>query len=507
MPLRWQDCARAYWFGHGINSNARYSLPMARFQSLNPATGEVVGEHEIFTKDAVTGAVLRAKSAVSIWQELGFKGRKQILDKWNLVLSSRIDDFAKLIADETGKPLDDAILETSIAISHVGWVARKAGYYLHQQKRSPGILMFNMSATVQRVPYGVVGIIGPWNYPLFTPMGSIAYALAAGNTVVFKPSEFTPGVGLLLQETFDEISPAPGIFTCITGLGETGKFLCESPIDKLAFTGSTKTAKLVAETCSRNMVPVVLECGGKDPVIVDKDANIKLAAEYTVWSAMANAGQSCIGAERVYVHTKVAEVFKAAVVKAAMELKTGHHYGPATMPKQLEVIKRHVADATNAGADILVGNVDSIGDRYVEPVVMANVPENCSAMTEETFGPTITINVVEDMEEAIRLSNLSEYGLGASVFSRRNGEKIASKLECGAVTVNTVFSYMAIASVPFGGAKQSGYGRIHGPEGLYEFTFARTIVRKRYEIPLRVTSFNRKPWQTKVVIALTKLFK
>ena len=190
-------------------------------------------------------------------------------------------------------------------------------------------------------------------------------------------------------ETFAEIAPFSGIFKCITGLGETGKFLCESSINKLAFTGSTRTAKLVAETCSKNMTPVLLECGGKDPVIVDKDANIKLAVEYTVWSAMANAGQSCIGAERVYVHENVADKFKETIIAAVKELQVGKSYGPATMPKQLEIIKRHVSDAIAAGANMLIGDTNSIGDRYVAPVVMMNVPENCTAMTEETFGPKI----------------------------------------------------------------------------------------------------------------------
>jgi aldehyde dehydrogenase (NAD+) len=337
-------------------------------------------------------------------------------------------------------------------------------------------------------------------------MGSIAYALSAGNTVVFKPSEYTPGVGKLIESTFAEVAPFPGVLKCITGLGETGKFLCESTVNKLAFTGSTRTAKLVAETCAKNMVPVLLECGGKDPVIVDKDANLKLAVEYTVWSAMANAGQSCIGAERVYVHQKVAEKFKALVVEAVNQLEVGKSYGPATMPKQLEIIKRHVADAQSAGAKLLIGDVNSIGERYVSPVVMAEVPENCSAMTEETFGPTIAINEVADMDEAIRLSNASEYGLGASVFAKRHGYKIAEQLECGMVAVNCAFSFAAIASVPFGGAKQSGYGRIHGPEGLYEFTYARTLVRPRFEIPLRATSFKRTAGQEKLISKLTKWF-
>lgn len=479
---------------------------MAHFESLNPATGQVVATHEIFTKEAVDGAVKLAKNAAVQWQEMGFRGRAKVLKAWAKEISANLDKYAELISDETGKPFDDAKLETSIAISHIGWVARKAELYLRPHRRNSGILMFNMKSEVQRVPYGVVGIIGPWNYPIFTPMGSIAYALAAGNTVVFKPSEFTPGVGILLEESFNKVAPFQHIFKCITGLGETGKFLSEAPINKLAFTGSTRTAKLVAESCAKNMIPVVLECGGKDPVIVDNDANIKLAAEYTVWSAMANAGQSCIGAERVYVHTKIANEFKEAVINAVNQLIVGQHYGPATMPKQLEIIKKHISDATAAGAKILVGDVDSIGERFVAPVVMANVPENCSAMTDETFGPTIAINTVQNVEEAISLSNASEYGLGASVFSRRNGERIAAQLECGAVTVNTVFSFMAVPSVPFGGAKQSGYGRIHGPEGLHEFTYARSVVRKRYEIPLRVTSFQRKEWQTKVVVFLTKFF-
>ncbi|MGI9199248.1 MAG: aldehyde dehydrogenase family protein [Candidatus Nanopelagicaceae bacterium] len=479
---------------------------MAHFDSLNPATGDVIASHEIYDKAQVDSAVLSAHEAKLKWQKLGFNGRKKVLQDWKGVISKRADEIAKLIAEETGKPFGDAKLEVSVAISHLAWASGKAGYYLKEQRRNPGVLLFNMSAIVQRVPVGVVGVIGPWNYPLFTPMGSIAYALSAGNTVVFKPSEFTPGVGKLIEETFAQVAPFSGILKCITGLGETGKYLCESAVNKLAFTGSTRTAKLVAETCSKNMVPVLLECGGKDPVIVDKDANLKLAVEYTVWSAMANAGQSCIGAERVYVHKKVAEKFRQILIEAVHQLEVGKSYGPATMPKQLEIIKRHVADAQKSGAKLLIGDVNSIGDRYVAPVVMADVPENCSAMVEETFGPTIAINEVEDMDEAIRLSNASEYGLGASVFAKRHGYKIAEQLECGMVAINSAFSFAAIASVPFGGAKQSGYGRIHGPEGLYEFTYARTLVRPRFEIPLRATSFKRTAGQEKIISLLTKWF-
>ena len=479
---------------------------MAIFQALDPNNDEVIAEHEIFSKAAVDDAVKLAAESFKQWGHLSHSARKGILLKWKREISSRAEDFAQLIALETGKPIGDARLEVAIAIAHLGWAAKKAGYYLKEQSRKPGILMFNMQAEVHRIPYGVVGVIGPWNYPLFTPMGSIAYALAAGNTVVFKPSEYTPGIGRLLAETFAKVTSIPHVLTTITGLGETGKFLCESKINKLAFTGSTRTAKLVAETCAKNMVPVLLECGGKDPVLVDKDANIKLAAEYTIWSAMANAGQSCIGAERVYVHEKVADQFKEAVLDIVRNLEPGNSYGPATMPKQLEIIKRHIEAATSAGAKMLFGDVYSVNQRIVNPVVMADVPENCSAMTEETFGPTIAINTVASMTDAIELSNASEYGLGASVFSKRNGYSIAKRLECGMVGINTAFTFAAIPTVPFGGAKQSGYGRIHGPEGLFEFTYARTFVQPRFEIPLRATSFRRTAAQERLISKLSKWF-
>jgi acyl-CoA reductase-like NAD-dependent aldehyde dehydrogenase len=479
---------------------------MAHFSSLNPRDGQVIAEHEMFTKEAVNGAVHLARESSLKWQALGYNKRKKVLLEWKREIASRSTEFAELISLETGKPIGDAQLEVSIAIAHLSWAAKKAGYYLKEQHRKPGLLMFNMQAEVHRIPFGVIGVIGPWNYPLFTPMGSIAYALAAGNAVVFKPSEYTPGVGELLEETFNQVSTIPHVLKTITGLGETGKFLCESPIDKLAFTGSTRTAKIVAETCAKNMIPVLLECGGKDPVLVDKDANLKLAAEYTVWSAMANAGQSCIGAERVYVHESVSDKFKSEVLEIVRNLKPGTSYGPATMPKQLEIIKNHIESATNAGAKMLFGDVKSVNERIVNPVVMAEVPENCSAMTDETFGPTIAINTVKSMSEAIALSNASEYGLGASVFSKRNGYAIAKQLECGMVGINTAFTFAAIPTVPFGGAKQSGYGRIHGPEGLFEFTYARTLVKPKFEIPLRATSFNRTAAQEKLITKLSKYF-
>jgi aldehyde dehydrogenase (NAD+) len=481
---------------------------MATFNSHYPVTNEVIGSYEVTERAEVDLAVDLARDAGAAWIALGFSGRKKVLLRWSKLLMSRVDEITALISKETGKPISDAKLEASLAAGHLAWAARHAESVLRTSHRSPGALMANMSATVERSPVGVVGVIGPWNYPIFTPMGSISYALAAGNTVVFKPSEFTPGVGLLLAQTFAEVAPSKHIFSCVTGLAETGKYLCESGVNKLAFTGSTKTAKVVAATCAARMTPVVLECGGKDPVIVADDADIKRAADATVWSSMSNAGQTCIGAERVYVDKKVAQEFIDEVVRIAKTIKPGApgqgNYGPATMPSQIKVIQSHIDNALASGGKALVGGKDSVQAPFVSPVVLVDVPETSTAMTEETFGPTIVINTVEDMDEAIMLSNASKYGLGSSIWSRRKGKKIAHRLHCGMVAINSTISFAAIATVPFGGVKDSGYGRIHGPEGILEFTYPRTVIRARFQLPISFTSFKRTAGNDKLIVSLTK---
>jgi acyl-CoA reductase-like NAD-dependent aldehyde dehydrogenase len=329
--------------------------------------------------------------------------------------------------------------------------------------------------------------------------------------VVFKPSEYTPGVGQYLARTFLDATLFADVFICLTGFGETGRYLCESGVDKLAFTGSTRTAKIVAATCAAQMTPVVLECGGKDPVIVAHDADIARAADATVWSAFSNAGQTCIGAERVYVDERVADKFIEKVLEIAKTIKPGApgagKYGPTTMPKQIPIIQSHIDDAIARGAKVLMGGSDSVKAPFVEPVILCDVPEDSIAMTDETFGPTIAINRVQSMAEAIKLSNDTRYGLGASVWSKRRGKQIASQLHTGMVAINSTISFAAVDSVPFGGVKDSGYGRIHGPEGLLEFTYPRTVVRARFQLPIAFTSFSRTTGSDKLIVAVTKFLK
>ncbi|MFF0146522.1 acyl-CoA reductase-like NAD-dependent aldehyde dehydrogenase [Amycolatopsis sulphurea] len=466
------------------------------FDSLNPATDEVVGTYAVHTADEVRAAVERARGAALWWEGLGYVGRAERLQRWKGVLTRRLPQLCQAVRDETGKPLRDAQLESVLAIEHISWAAKHARKVLGRQRRSAGLLMANQAATVEYRPLGVVGVIGPWNYPVYTPLGSITYALAAGNAVVFKPSEYTPGVGKWLVDAFAEIVPEQPVLQLITGFGETGGALVGAGVDKVAFTGSTATGKKIMAAAANTLTPVVIEAGGKDPLLVDVDADLDAAADATVWGAFSNSGQTCIGVERAYVHERVYDDFVAKVVEKAKDVRAGSdaaaQYGPVTMPSQLGVIRRHIADAVERGGKALVGGVDSVDDRYAQPTVLVDVPEDAEAVREETFGPTVTIAKVRDMDEAIEKANATKYGLGSTVFSKSRGVALASRLRAGMTSINAPLSFAGIASLPFGGVGESGFGRIHGPEGLREFSRPKAVARQRFTAPITLTSFNRK---------------
>jgi aldehyde dehydrogenase (NAD+) len=483
------------------------------FESIDPRTGELVGNHPVHGVADVDAAVQRARPAGRWWAELGFAGRRKRLRVWRKLLVSRLDEIAELLSAETGKPADDARLEMVLAIDHLAWAGRHAERVLRRRRVRSGILMNNQSATVAYPPYGVVGVIGPWNYPVFTPMGSIAYALAAGNAVVFKPSEYTPGVGLLLARTFAEALAGTGaveqpVLQVVTGRGDTGAALCRSGVDKLSFTGSTATGRRVLAACAQTLTPTLIECGGKDPLIVDADADLAAAADAAVWGAMSNAGQSSIGIERVYVVEQVADEFLAEVLQRASAIRPGGEptadFGPMIMPDQPEVVADQLRDALDRGAQPVVGGTASVRPPYVEPVVLAEVPEDARAITDETFGPMLTVNRVPDVDEAVRRANASSYGLGAAVFSGRRGTEIAARLRCGMVAVNGVVTFAAVPALPFGGVGDSGFGRIHGADGLREFARAQAVTRQRFAAPLQMTSFSRGSWRMRALLRLVR---
>ncbi|MHA6627649.1 aldehyde dehydrogenase family protein [Pseudonocardia sichuanensis] len=480
----------------------------ATFESLDPRTGDVVGTHPVHDAVAVEAAVARAVGAAQWWDGLGHAERRRRLAAWRVALVHKMDDLVHVVAEETGKPLDDARLELVLAIDHLDWAAKHAEKVLGTRKVAPGLLMGNQAASLTYRPFGVIGVIGPWNYPVFTPMGSIAYALAAGNAVVFKPSELTPGVGVALADTFAEIVDGRPVLQVVTGFGETGAALCRAPgVGKIAFTGSTATGKRVMATCAETLTPVLVECGGKDPLIVDVDADLDAAADAAVWGGMSNAGQTCAGVERVYVLEAVAEEFTAKVVALARRLRagTGGEYGPMTMPAQAEVVRRHVEDALARGGRAVVGGAESVQPPFVEPVVIVDVPEDSAAVTEETFGPLLVVNRVPDLDEAVRRANAGRYGLGASVFSRARGEEIAGRLRCGMVSVNGVISFAGIPGLPFGGVGDSGFGRIHGEDGLREFARPQAVARQRFRLPVPVTSFSRTSRTMKALLGVVRV--
>src|SRR5688500_11094533 len=320
---------------------ARADDRQRRLASLDPRTGEDEDHHVVKSADEVREAVRVARDASVFWAGLGFEGRRARLDAWRKVLLKRLDEFQVLISAETGKSADDARAELALVIDHLHWAAKHAPRVLGKRKVSPGMLMYNHAATLEYRPLGVVGVIGPWNYPAFTPMGSIAYALAAGNAVVFKPSEFTPGVGVFLASTFGEVVPEFPVLQVVTGFGETGAALCTAGVDKLAFTGSTPTGKKVMAACAASLTPVLVECGGKDPMIVAEDADVTAAADGAVWGGIFNAGQTCAGVERVYVADAVYDEFVRLVTEKASKLKPGGQanadFGPITMPAQVGI--------------------------------------------------------------------------------------------------------------------------------------------------------------------------
>lgn len=482
----------------------------ATFESLDPRTGDVVGTHPVHDAAAVEAAVARAGDAAQWWAALGYAERRRRLDEWRKALVRRLDDLARTVTDETGKPLDDARLELVLAIDHLAWAAKNAEKVLGKRKVSPGLLMSNQAATLTYAPIGVVGVIGPWNYPIFTPMGSIAYALAAGNAVVFKPSELTPGVGVALADTLAEIVEGRPLLQVVTGFGETGAALCRATgIGKIAFTGSTATAKRVMAACAESLTPVLMECGGKDALIVDSDADLEAAADATVWGGMSNAGQTCVGVERVYVLADVAEEFTAKVVAKSRTLRPGGHpagdFGPMTMASQSEIVRRHIDDALDKGGRAVVGGSESVHPPFIDPVVIVDVPEDSCAVTEETFGPLVVVNTVPDVDEAVRRANATAYGLGATVFSKKRGEEIAARLRCGMVSINNVISFAGIPSLPFGGVGDSGFGRIHGADGLREFTRPQAVARQKYALPIAVTSFKRTSRGMGALLGIVKL--
>jgi acyl-CoA reductase-like NAD-dependent aldehyde dehydrogenase len=457
----------------------------------NPGTGEKVGSVPVFTAAEVEAAVGRARTASVQWGALSHDDRADELGRFRRAIAESCDELAELIHRENGKPRLDALVEIFMALSHLDHAIKRASTAMATKKVATG-LMANYRATVAYHPLGVIGVIGPWNYPIFTPMGSIAYALAAGNAVVFKPSELTPLIGARLGEIAARTIAIPNVFQVVTGAGATGAALAKAAVDKIAFTGSSATGKKIMIAAAERLTPVLLELGGKDPMIVAEDADLDKAADAAVFGALTNAGQACVSIERIYVVEGIYDRFVNKVVEEVRALKVGGddaHLGAMTSAAQVAIVKDHLEDAIKKGARALTGGPDAISGQYIQPTVLVDVTHDMKIMKDETFGPVVPIAKVANLEEAVRLSNDTRYGLGSSVWGKASVRELAARVKAGMTSINSVVAFAAVTSLPFGGIGESGFGRIHGDEGIREFTRIKSTAEEVFSLPMAVTSF------------------
>lgn len=453
----------------------------------NPATGEIIATVPDLDAAAVAAMAARARAAQPEWEAYGFEGRGRILLRAQKWVMDNAEQIVNTICSETGKTFEDAELaEIGYAGNAFGFWAREAPKYLGDEKvKTSQLLVKGKKIMLRYRPLGLIGVIGPWNYPLTNSFGDCIPALAAGNAVILKPSEVTPLTSMLMAEGLRECGLPENVLQIATGRGATGAALIEE-VDMIMFTGSTRTGKKVAETAARRLIPASLELGGKDPMLVLADADVERAANFATYYSMQNAGQTCISIERVYVEEPVYDEFVAKVSEKVRALRVGRPEGPGsvevgaiTFPPQMDTIKDHVADAVQKGARVLAGGNQAPGvGRFFEPTVLVDVDHTMKCMTEETFGPTLPIMKVRDADEAVRLANDSIYGLGASVFSRdtERGEAIARRLESGAANVNDAMINYTVLELPMGGAKASGLGSRHGAGGIRKYCSQQAIV-------------------------------
>jgi acyl-CoA reductase-like NAD-dependent aldehyde dehydrogenase len=440
--------------------------------------------------------VAAARSASGPWAALSFRQRGELLLRARAELLKRGERVARLIEQEQGKPAAEAYaVEIFPALESLKHAAQEAEEELRDEPaESPVLLFAQKESRITHVPYGVVLVITPWNYPFFLSLSGIASALAAGNTVVLKPAPSTTMVGLEIGSLFHDAGFPEGVVNVVAIDDALAPSLVEDPrVGKVLFIGSAATGKRVMVSAAKNLTPVLLELGGKDAAVVCRDADLDQAARGIVWGAFVNAGQTCVSVERVYVEEAVADAFIERVVGETRRLKVGDpavaevDVGPMTMDRQRQVVEEHVADAVLKGARVLVGGARLPGPGYFyPPTVLVDVDHTMRIMREETFGPVLPITRVPSLDEAIRLANDSDYGLTASGWTRdpATARLLQERLSAGVVSINDCVSSLGDPAAPYGGFRRSGIGRSHGGQGLREMAQVKYVSFDRSRRPL-----------------------
>ena len=355
-------------------------------------------------------------------------------------------------------------------------------------------LLKHRRSYVHFAPRGVIGVITPWNFPFCIPMGDVLAALVTGSAVVVKPSEVTPLILKKTKEIFDSTGLPEDLFGVVYGYGPAGQALIESGIQRLMFTGGVETGKRVAAACGARLIPCVMELGGKAPLLACADADVERTARAIVFGGFANAGQVCISVERVYAHRDVYDPIVRRVKELTEELRVGDpsretvDVGAIIFPKQIEIAERHIADAIAKGAELVAGGRRMTGQgQFFEPTVLARCSPQMTVMNEEIFGPVVPIQKVESDDEAVALANRSHLGLNAYVFTkdRAKGRRLAERIEAGSVVVNDVLINYAASEAPFGGVKDSGFGRVHGDDALRDMAERRHVNEGRIPVPAK----------------------
>lgn len=466
-----------------------------KIKSINPATLEVNAEFDCFDAERVHRAVYNAWNGFNEWSRLSFKERADYMFRVRELILSDVDNISHVISSETGKPRIEAVTgEILPVLELITYFAKKTEKILKKETLKLGKWnLLGRRSYIEYHPLGVIGIISPWNFPFSIPFGEIVIALMAGNSVVHKPSEYTPLTGRTIQELFNQAELPDGVLTTVIGDGSTGEALVRANIKKIIFTGSVATGKKIMALASERLTPVVLELGGKDPMLVLEDADIERASQAAVWGAFFNSGQVCASVERLYVHESIYDKFTELVVNKTKALRQSADYnydievGSLTNERQLKIVESQVEEAKRHGAKILTGGEkrDDLKGYFFKPTVVTGVSHVFSLLNEETFGPVLPIIPFRTEDEAVYLANDSRYGLTASIWTQdiERAKKIASRLHFGTVTINDNLLTHGLPQTPWGGVKESGFGRTHGKQGLMEMVEARHVHINRNPLP------------------------